>query len=64
MRIQRARQTVGDAGDEVTAGSVSLQSLADLETVLYGYEPGDRVEIVIYRSGRQYSGTITVGEAN
>ena len=34
------------------------------EQTLRAMEPDDRVEIVIYRSGRQYSGTITVGEAN
>ena len=36
---------------------------ADLESVLYNYEPGDSLKITIYRNGRQYSGTITVGEA-
>ena len=40
-----------------------IYGLADLETLLYAFDPGDKAEIVIYRKGRQYSGTITVGEA-
>ena len=40
-----------------------IYGLADLETVLYSFQPGDKVDIVIYRNSRQYSGTITVGEA-
>jgi len=34
-----------------------------LTSLLYGYEPGDVVEVVIYRSGKQYSVKLTVGEA-
>ena len=48
----------------LTVGSDRIYGLADLETALYAYAPGDTVDIVIYRSGRQYTGTITVGEAN
>lgn len=48
----------------LTVGSSRIYGLADLETVLYAYEPGDVVEIKIYRNGRQYTGTLTVGEAN
>ena len=60
-----AEETGLEAGDILlSVGGTRIYGLADLETVLYGYEPDDRVEIVIYRSGRQYSGTITVGEAN
>lgn len=35
-----------------------------LETLLYGYIPGDTMQAVIYRSGKQYRVTLTVGEAN
>ena len=34
-----------------------------LKTVLYGYAPGDQIQAVIYRGGRQYSVTVTLGEA-
>jgi serine protease Do len=40
-----------------------ISGSADLDSVLYNYEPGDTLEITIYRRGRQYTGTITVGEA-
>jgi len=54
-----------EAGDILlSVDNTRIYGLADLETVLYAYAPGDTVEIVIYRNGRQYSGTITVGEAN
>ena len=47
----------------LSVDNTRIYGLADLETALYAYEPGDTVDIVIYRNGRQYSGTITVGEA-
>ncbi len=34
-----------------------------LESVLYGYAPGDTVTAIVYRAGRQYKITLTVGEA-
>ena len=52
------------AGDILlTVGDTRISGVADYESALYGYEPGDTLNIVIYRSGRQYSATLTVGEA-
>ena len=34
-----------------------------LTSLLYNYSPGDVVEVVIYRSGKQYTVKLTVGEA-
>ena len=47
----------------LSVNDTRIYGLADLETVLYSFEPGDKAQITIYRRGRQYSGTITVGEA-
>ena len=41
-----------------------ITSQDDLDSLLYGCQVGDTLEIIIYRSGKQYSGTITVQEAN
>jgi len=41
-----------------------ITSSSALETVLYGYVPGDTIQAVVYRSGKQYNVTMTVGEAN
>jgi len=35
-----------------------------LKSVLYNYIPGDTVQAIVYRSGKQYRVSITVGEAN
>ena len=35
-----------------------------LENLLYNHQAGDAVEIVIYRDGKQYSATLTLGEAD
>ena len=46
--------------------SIDGQSLTDsslLKSILYLYEPGDEVTVVIYRSGRRYSGTLVLDEA-
>lgn len=54
-----------EAGDIlVSLDNVSITSSHVLETVLYGYVPGDTIQAVVYRSGKQYSVTLTVGEAN
>lgn len=45
-------------------GEERISSQDDLNACLYGLEVGDTVEAVVYRSGRQYSVTLTVGEAN
>ena len=53
------------AGDILlTVGNTRISGVADYESALYGYEPGDALDIVIYRNGRQYSATLIVGEAN
>lgn len=41
----------------------SITSSHVLETLLYGYVPGDTIQAVVYRAGRQYKVTLTVGEA-
>ena len=52
-------------GDIITyIDGVRITCSEDLETQLFQYRPGDTIQIKIYRSGRQYSGTITVGEVN
>ena len=33
-----------------------------LETALYSYAPGDTVQLIIYRQGKQYSATVTLDE--
>lgn len=35
-----------------------------LENLLFAHQSGDRVALVIYRGGKQYSTTLTLGEAN
>ena len=34
-----------------------------LKTVLYAYAPGEQINMIVYRAGRQYSVTVTLGEA-
>ena len=45
-------------------GDTRVKGPDDLATLLYGLEVGEAVDVIIYRSGRQYSVTLTVGEAN
>ena len=53
-----------EAGDIlISLDGVSITSSHVLETLLYGYVPGDTMQAVVYRSGKQYSITLTVGEA-
>ena len=35
-----------------------------LENLLYGYQAGDKVTVIIYRGGKQYSVALTLGEAD
>lgn len=42
----------------------NITSNETLKKVVYSYNPGDVIEAVVYRSGKQYSVAITVGEAN
>ena len=53
----------------ITAGDIIIQldgvqttSMEELNSALYAHEAGDKVEIVIYRGGKKYSSTITLGE--
>ena len=41
---------------------VQITSMEDLNSALYAHEAGDKIEIVIYRGGKKYSSTITLGE--
>ena len=60
-----ADETGLEEGDIIVSiGGVRITCSDDLDTQLYNYEPGDTLEVIIYRNGRRYSGTITVGEAN
>lgn len=43
---------------------VRISGPEDLNTLLYGYQVGDELSIVIYRGGHQYNATLTVEEAN
>ena len=47
----------------ISIDNVNITSSHVLETVLYGYTPGDTIKAVVYRSGKQYQITLTVGEA-
>jgi len=40
-----------------------ITGMDSYQTALYAYEPGDTVRIIIYRAGKQYSATVTMGEA-
>ena len=52
------------AGDVLVSFEGTLLPDADtLSNLLYGYEAGDQVELTIYRNGRQYALTMTLGEA-
>ena len=59
-----AQETGLETGDILlTVDNTRIYGLADFETALYAYNPGDTVNITIYRNGQQYSGTITIGQA-
>ena len=47
--------------------SIEGARIADYDSLrsrLYNYQPGDNVELIVYRSGRQYAITLTIEEAN
>lgn len=44
--------------------NVAITSNEELENALYTYSPGDTVKLAIYRGGKQYSVTATLGEAH
>jgi len=61
--------TADEAGLEpgdilISIDGTAITSSDTLKTALYAYEPGDQIQAIVYRGGRQYSVTITVGEAN
>jgi serine protease Do len=58
---QNSGLKVGDI--VLSIDGVSVTDNSSLRTILYNYEPGDEVTVVIYRSGRRYTGTIVLDEA-
>ena len=42
---------------------VTITTNDSLKAQLYNYAPGDQITAIIYRSGKQYAVTLTVGEA-
>ena len=48
----------------ISLNDVAVTSMDALKSVIYSYKPGDTVEILIYRGGRQYTATLVVDEAN
>ena len=40
-----------------------ISSTDDIQTILYSYEVGDSVEVVLYRSGQQYRVELTLDES-
>ena len=51
----------GDILSQLDGQTISGQDT--LETFLYGHQPGDTVEAIIYRSGNYYRIQLTLGEA-
>lgn len=53
-----------EAGDIlISLDGTPITTMEALQTLLYDYEPGDSITAIIYRDGKQYSVTLTVGEA-
>ena len=51
-------------GDILSAiNGIRITSMDDLNTVLYGCQVGDTVEVIIHRSGRQYLVDLTLAES-
>lgn len=48
----------------ISIDNTNITNSQALETLLYGYIPGDTMQAIVYRSGKQYRVTLTVGEAN
>ena len=47
----------------ISVNDTRISSQDDLNTILYGSEVGDTVQVVIYRSGRRYNVTLTLTES-
>ena len=41
-----------------------ITSVDTLNSLLYSHEAGDKVEIIVYRAGKSYELTLTIGQAN
>ena len=60
-----AQQAGIQAGDILLRlNDVSITSNEELESALYAYAAGDTVTLIIYRSGKQYSVSVTLEEAH
>lgn len=46
----------------ISLDGTEITSMEELNAVLYAHEVGDRLEIVVYRDGKQYSETVTLAE--
>ena len=62
----------GSAADEIgmepgdvliSVENTRIYDLSSLNTVLYSYQAGDTIAMVVYRNGRQYALQLTLGEA-
>ena len=52
------------AGDIlISIDNMRITTMEALEAVIYNHEVGDTVTVIIYRSGRQYTATLTLSEA-
>ena len=47
----------------ISVASKRITNMEDLNSVLYGHEVGDRVNVVIYRSGQRYTVDLTLTES-
>ncbi|MBR3972504.1 MAG: trypsin-like peptidase domain-containing protein [Oscillospiraceae bacterium] len=47
----------------ISVNNTRISGQEDLNTILYGSEVGDTVQVVIYRSGRKYNVTLTLTES-
>lgn len=45
-------------------GDTKITNSDDLESALYAYSPGDTVDLVVFRGSRNYSVSVTLGEAH
>ena len=57
---EKAGLTAGDI--ILSLGGQRIEDEEDLTEALYSHQPGDQVEITIYRNHQQYTGTVTLGQ--
>lgn len=48
----------------ISIDDTRITDMEELKTCLYSHTAGDTVQVVIYRSGKSYQLTLTIGEAN